>query len=411
MAVLGPDGRGSGEQTDGGHEFGSRAMVTEAAAHQWLSMHPDMDISRIDLAKTLTQLLTEVFQTGKQRRHADLSQYAYSLLEATGVDPKAFASARMYSGTADMPTAARLIFMQLAEVLSPLAAAIQLARTAVTDAAARVLLRRACASELTRRELRGFVVSTVRPHAQKVHERMGFGESTETYLRMILTDVEVLAESVVAAAIDKAARPTALTAAAAERLAAFIEEHLPRLRRMAARHRSDADEIFSMTMAKVASALCNNPDLNLEFAFVARALETSAIDLHSQRIRQAANEYGGMDAAANAAAELDDLSLVDAADTVLRHVLDVVKRLEAGDVTPEHAAARQALLQYFLEDPLVVDPRRAKLAAHVLTLPAPSGRYDELRSGLDIIVADLAPNQAAAQRISRLAIATLRMAA
>ncbi|OMC39078.1 hypothetical protein A5740_03040 [Mycobacterium sp. GA-1841] len=388
--------------------WSTRERVTNAVARRWLKDHSEIAVTDNDLDKTLQQLLTEIFQMGRQRGRNQLSAHAVSLLAVIGEDAGSFASARTFATSADIPTDTAMLFTRLAEVLAPLAAAVQLSRIPVTDAAVRILADQPAICDLTRRELRGFVVAQVRPHAEKMHARAGSGEATETYLQLILEDLDTLAAAVVTAATANRARPTTVDPRAAERLGAFAAEHLSSLRRTAARYGAEADDIVGITMLKLTSAIRNNPDLVLDYRYAAGALANTATDTYKRAALRSAHEVTSTEDAVTFAESSDDSALVDVADIVLRHVLAVAQLLDHGELTPEHAVAREAVLHYFLDDPTVLDPRRAKLAARVLTLSAPTGRDDEVRSGLTAIAEALAQNRAAALRISKLAVTALR---
>ena len=389
----------------------TRETVVMNVASGWLELHPEVTITQVDLSKTLQQLLTEVFHTGRQRGCEELSVHALSVLVAAGADPEAFASARTFSKSADMPVEYGVMFGGLAEVLAPLAAAIQLSRIPVADAAEELSTAAGSTNDIPRRELRGFVVAQVRPHAQALHASVGAGESADGYLNLILRDIDALAAAVVAAATAKRALPTELSPAGAERVAHFAGEHLGRLRRAAAaRYGEHADDIVGATMLKLSAAVRNNPDTFISYPLVRQALTNSAIDYFAARAMRWANETSDPYDAERFDPGVDDTVTVNAADLVVQHVMTVADKLADPDAGAERALARETLLRYFLADREVSDPRRARLAAHVLSLSAPAAtdKDDEVRTGLHSIAVALAPNRAAARRVTTLAITALR---
>lgn len=387
----------------------TRAEATAEVAESWVRAHAEYDITVNDLAKFTQQLLTELLQTGRQRGRGRLAGHAQSVLRAAGIDVEAFATARTATIRGDVPREEALAFGRLAELMAPLAAAIQLARTPVADAAARVVATRHPESGLTRRQLRGFVVGQVRPHAQAIQARVGVGASTESYLRLIMADLDRLASAVVTAALEKQAVPTTIGASAAARLEAFTAEHLPELRRAARRYGTDAEDIVAQTMLKLTLALRNDPDGTLDMGFVRTALANTATDFAGKAALRAAREILDSEAVEREDTLRDDTLVVDAADTMLNLVLNAAAALGDPEAGSEQALARQTLLRYFLTDPEVADSRRARLAAHVLELTVGSARgRDEVSTGLEAVAIGLAPNPTAGRRISRLAVTALR---
>jgi hypothetical protein len=118
-----------------------------------------------------------------------------------------------------------------------------------------------------------------------------------------------------------------------------------------------------------------------------------------------ANEASGIEEAERVAASDDDMVAVDAVDLVVRQVLKAAQSLADPDGCTERALARQTLLHYFLADPGVSDPDRARLHANVFALSGSDDgdKDDEFARGLDSVAASLAPDRAAARRVCSLA--------
>ena len=387
----------------------TRAGVTAEVAAGWLCVHPEYKITSKDLSKFVQQLVTELLQTGRQRGRNRLAPHVQSLLRQVGVETDDFAAARTATIRGDLPRDEALVFGRLAELLAPLAVAIQLARTPVADAAAKVLAAGHPDNGLTRRELRGFVVSQVRRRAQEVHAEVGTGNNPDTYLKLILADIDLLAAAVVTAALDSRGVPATVGADATARLAAFAAEHLLELRRVARRYGSDAEDIVAQTMLKLTLALRNDPDRTLDIGYVRTALATTATDFAAKAAQRAAREMTDTEAVDREDTLRDDTLVVDAADTMLHLVLDAAAALGNSGVESEQTLARQTLLRYFLDEPEVADMRRARLAAHVLELTAGCTRgRDEVTIGLETVATSLAPNPTAARRVCRLALTALR---
>lgn len=386
----------------------TREAVVVGVAADWLESRPDVSVTVVDLSKTLQQLITEIFATGRQRNRTGLSAHALSALEVTDIDRVEFAQARAFAKTADMPVTCGQIFGKLAEHLVPLAIAIQLARPAVADAAQRLVTRTGL--PLRRPELRGFVVSRVRQHAQELHARFGTTESADGYLRLVLRDTDFLAEQVVARARGKRQQCLVLSPSAGKQAEQYAREHISRLRAVAGPLGHDGEDAVGQALLKLVIAFRNRPDLAADFAFGRRALENAIIDQRSavsnrwHRERPASEELELLAGVSDEGAVMTEI-----ADTVLRRVLAAAGSL-AGDSELEPQLARQALLRYFLVDPEVLDPHRAQLAQHVLRLSGTGvkGRGDEVGAGLREIVSTLTPSRAAVPRISALAIAALR---
>jgi hypothetical protein len=165
----------------GNAELTTRETVTTDVTGSWLAANPHVEVTGVDLAKTLQQLITELFLTGGRRQREELSAHAVSVLEVIGLRPDQFAPVRTFAKNADMPVEYGAMIGDLMTVLLPLAAAIQLARVPVTNAAVEMLGPN---DGIDRRRLRGFVVAQVRPHARGVHARVGAGVSHDAYLSM-----------------------------------------------------------------------------------------------------------------------------------------------------------------------------------------------------------------------------------
>lgn len=388
----------------------TRDEVTSRAAADWLIERPEHRLTEADLAKTVRQLLTEVFQTGRQRAGAALSEYAEGLLALAGADRASFAAARVYTTSAEMPAETAAVFGVLAELLCPLGAAIQLARIPVTDAAVRAQGCGRAAATIDRRVLRGFVVSQIRPRALQIHSRVGAGESAGTYLRLILEDSDALAEAVLAAANVKQARPTVLSVSGAQRLAEFAQTWLPELAASAARYGADADEILGDAMLKLAAAFRNRPDLDIDIRYAQRTLGNAANSFYHLAAQRRAAEVCGDDALSTVAVVDEDE--IEVADLVLRRVLDAARELKTATGRDE-ALAGESLLHYFLTDPQITDVRKARLGGHVLALAAPSARNraDEVAAGLRGVAERLAGgSNTNPRRVCALALAALRAA-
>jgi DNA-directed RNA polymerase specialized sigma24 family protein len=386
----------------GSEPLTTREAVTNGVAAEWLRLHPQFKVTEANLANTLQQMFTEMFKTGVQHRHDVLSDHAVSVLGLIGVGGKqAFAPARTFSKTADMPVEYGVMFGRLAEVLAPLAAAIQLTRTAVADAAAERLAVEESARADERRRLRGFVVSHVRPYAEQVHARVGANEAVDVYLRLILEELDVLASEVVAAVAVKDAQPKELSQSGSDRLDEFAREHLGQLRRdAAARYGQHAEDIVGATMLKLSKAFRNNPELSVGLPYARRALKHAAIDFFDDLAEQQAHEVCDFENVESLVSSEDATAEVGDVDVVLHWVLSTAATLVR--IGGEAELAAQVLLTYFLADPSEVDPRRARLAERVL---------DEMRldgEELGAIAEALVPDQEAANRVIALGIGALR---
>lgn len=395
----------------------TRETVTDQVAAGWLATHQELDVPATTLAKTLQQLLTEVFATGHQRRREALSEHAVSLLKLIGTDATEFAPARTFAVKADMPVGYARTFGLLAAVLAPLAAAIQLARTPVADAAEELAKRgelfatAGSTGLITRPQLRGFVVARVRPHAEALHARVGAGESVAGYLELILGDTETIAQSVVAAAVEKLGRAQSLSPVGAANLEQYVREHLTKLRRVAAaRYGPHAEDIVGMALCKLAAAFRNRPELSIDYAY-GRVVLSSAANVYLMELaQQGEHETVVTEHDESCGVSAEDTALAELSDQLVGHVLVVAAELADDDDSAERVLAGQALLQYFLADPTVVDPRKARLAVHVLTLSPADGQSadDEVSADLRALATTLTPDRDAATRIAAVAIAALR---
>ncbi|WP_006246345.1 hypothetical protein [Mycolicibacterium tusciae] len=385
--------RGDGELT-------TWEQVSRQVAEAWLAAHPNLEVTMLDLAKTTQQLITELFKTGGRRQREALSAHAVSVLDVIGVRPEEFAPVRSFAKSADMPVVYGPMAAALAVALAPLAAAVQLARIPVTNAAARLV---DSGEGIDRRQLRGFVVGHVRPHAENVHARSGAGESVEGYLRLILADVDALAATVVESTRAKNARATRLDDDAAERATHFVRTHLTALRSYAAaRFGQDADDIVGTALLKIAAQFRNNPELRAGFAYGRATVDNAAKDLFKTRQQRQGRDVLDPEGLKRAAGTNDDAADVDEVDVMLRIVLSAAAQLADGQRGSDAPAARETLLRYFLIEPRQIDPRKARLAERALQLAA---RID---TELGEIAATLASEETAVERITTLAIAALR---
>lgn len=385
----------------------SREEVIAAVAVDWLARHPEITTTAPDIAKSLNQLLTVLFNTRAERRRTALTDHARAVLRAAGVDVDAFASARAFTKSADMPAAYGTMFAAVAEVLAPLAAAVQLARIPVTDAATRMLQVRESGGTPTRRELRGYVVGRVRPHAQQVHASVGSGRSAEEYLALLLEDVDSLAAAVVTGAARRRALPTELSPAGAERLRVCAATHGRRLMHAAAgRYGAQADDIVGGTWLKLAEAFRVNAHLDIGYAYVHRTMESVANDhfargaVHTVRDIPLPEgdrvEYG-----------VEDSPPVDTVDLVVRCVLDAAQRLEC-DADAESVLAGRVLRIVLLADPAQRDPRRAAIAVRIRRLCSDGWAGDIIADTVRAAAHALTEDRTSADRVAALAIRALR---
>lgn len=383
----------------------TRETVVGSATSRWLAEQENLAVTAADLSKTVQQLLTELFQTGTQRRRGELSAHARTVLDAAGVDADGFASARTFTKSADLPIEYGRAFDSLATHLAPLAAAIQLARIPVADAAVRRLTASGNAGGVDRRQLRGFVVAHVRPRAEELLASIGVGERAETYLRLLLTDVDDIAAAVVASALRKRSQPMRLDDRVAARLADLLGEHLGRLRREAgARYGSHAEDVVGATLVKLTVAFRNHPDRTLSYPFLRTALVSAANDHYNALAQRRIDESADVDRLEFAVGDRSDE--VAARDAAVRTVLSAASALHgAGD---DGIVAREALLRCFLADPSESDPRRARLAESALRLAANDDPGRGLCVGLDAIASTLVTDPGAADRVVRLAMTALR---
>jgi len=386
----------------------TREAVTDRAAAAWLAAHPEVKVTEVNLSKTLQQLFTELFKTGGRRQREPLSAHAESVLEAIGVPPGQFAPARAFTKSEELPGQYGAMFGRLAEALAALAAAVQLARIPVTNAAAKLV---GPGDGIERRQLRGFVVGLVRPHAQKVLARVGCGASAEAYLQEILADVGMLAAAVVDAGKRKNARPTVLSERGAQQFARYAHEHLQALRGFAAaRYGEHADDIVGAAIVKLCKAFRTYPDLNIGFAYGRQVIINAANDYFLALNEQRAWETSSPEDLERCAGTTDDEDVAVAApDAVVRMVLAAAATLDDGSAAGSEAGlARQTLLRYFLADPAEADPRRARLAEHALNVMAAQDESDGFRAELEAIAGTLSPDGAATEHIITLAVTALR---
>jgi hypothetical protein len=370
------------------------------ATSAWLAAHPDIDVTERDLAKTTQQLVTELFDTGGRRQRVTLSAHAVTVLATIGLRPDQFAPLRTYAKSADMPMRYGAVLGRLAGELAPLAAAVQLARIPVTNAAAEL-----CAAVgIDRRQLRGFVVGHVRPHAQRMHARVGAGHTVDEYLRLILADSDRLAACVVESARARNARPERLDRAAATRARDFARTHLRALKDYAAmRFGPDADDIVGVAMLKIAVQFRNAATLDIGFAYGKAAVDSAATDYYVAQRARREHELFDPEAMERAAGATDGDD-VDDADVLVRLVMSATATL--GDAGDDHVA-RETLLQFFLVDPRDRDPRRARLAGRALTLMS-AHRRGGFEAELRAVAGTLCADAATSRRVATLAVAALR---
>lgn len=389
----------------GSSELTNREQVTSQVADAWLAEHPEVAVTKVDLTKTTQQLITELFKTGGLHQREALSAHAAAVLQATGISPAEFAPVRSFAKSADMPIAYGAMVGAVAWVMAPLAAAVQLARIPVTNAAARLVEPD---DEIDRSQLRGFAVGHIRPHAQNVHALVGTGESVQQYLRLILADVEALAALIVESARAKNARPNRLDDIAAARMTRFALAHLPALIDYAAAcFGQDADDIVGAAMVKIGVQFRNNPDLSPGIAYGRAVVNSAAKDLHTRRRTRYDHEVCDSEMLERSADTGEDAAGVDETDVMLRIVLRAAAQLADGPLGPYALAARDVLLRYFLVDPQEIDPRKARLAERALDLAA-ADEKGGIGDALGEVAADLGYQGAAIDQITALAIAALR---
>jgi hypothetical protein len=392
----------------------TRSHATTAAASQWIDEHPEIAVGAIDLAKTLQQLTTEILQTGRQRGSAALTNHAAQVLAQARVEQSAFRSARTFPISADIPEEMGAMFFEIARVLAPLAAGIQLARIPVTNAAERrafeldVLLPSSPRGLISRLDLRGFVVSRLRPRAQEIHARIGGCLGAAAYRDELLQDLDDLAQEVVDAALSKRTAATTLSPMGAQRLRSYLDAHLPRLQSTARRHFGPhGDEVVSRALLKLAVAFRSNPGLVIDDAYGTTVVRNEGRAYLLTLSKRATRETAGSHVLETLGASHDDTLVADVHDLILRRVLTAAASLARDGIRPgERTLARDALLRYFLTDHTALDARRAALAPRVLALIATDG--SEVMDGLRGIAEQLAESRAAAARVAALAIRTLQ---
>jgi hypothetical protein len=378
----------------------TREEMANIAAVAWLSVHPEVDVTARDLNKTTQQLITELFHTGGRRQRVTLSAHAVSVLDGIGVRPDQFAPVRTHAKGADMPMRYGIVLGRLADELAPLAAAVQLARIPVTNAAAEL----GAAAGIDRRQLRGFVVGHVRPHAQRVHARVGAGDTVDGYLRLILADVDRLAAGVVESARAKNARPKRLDSDAAVRVRDYAGAHLPALTAYAGmRFGQEGDDIVGAAMLKIATQFRNDHTLDIGVAYGKAVVDSVATDYYVAQRKRRDHEMCDAEAMERVAVTAA-VHEVDDADALVRLVMSATATL--GDAGDDHTA-RETLLQFFLVDPRDRDPRRARLAARALGLMS-SHRSGAFQAELRAVAGTLGADHATSARVAALAVAALR---
>lgn len=393
------------EEAVGPTPLTTRLAVTDRVAAGWLAANPEVAVTETNLSKTLQQLLTEVFCTGAQRGRTSLSGYAASLLAAAAVGAEEFGSARVFSKSADMPDCYARHYARLSVLLAPLAAAIQLARIAVADAAVDLARHAEAPTGIRRPALRGFVESRIRPHAQQIHQDAGYALSAAGYLSLILAEKDQLAAEVLAAAQDKLAQSDRMCGQAREALDLYMRTHGRKLWEIAARrHGDDAEEVYAQMAYKLAIGFRNRPGLDIDLAYGRKVLDNAAKSLHDQRQRRAEVELNQDDRLTASADEFDAISI---ADTIVRRVLHTADTL-AEEGTTEDGLARELLLKYFFVDPTVIDPHRVELSQKVLDLSGGYGDGHDLERALRSIAVTMTPSPSLAKRITAMAVKALR---
>ncbi|ABM16767.1 RNA polymerase sigma factor [Mycolicibacterium vanbaalenii] len=389
----------------GNAELTTRETVAAEVAIEWLAAHPHVEVTAVDLSKTLQQFITELFLTGGRRQREALSGHAVAVLDQIGVHPEEFAPVRTFAKSADMPVAYGAMVGRVAEALAPLAAAVQLSRIPVTNAAVGIIEPD---EGLDRRQLRGFVVGQVRPHAQQMHARVGAGETVDGYLQLILADIGALATAVVESARAKNARPTRLDDELAERTTHFVRTHRAALMGYATpRFGQDADDIVATALLKVAVQFRNNPKLRIGFAYGKAAVDNAAKDLFTKRKARQGRDILDPELLEWAAGTHDDAADVEEVDVMLRMVLSAAAELADEQLGPDACLARETLLQFFLVDPHEIDPRKARLTERALHLTT-ANEGNGFRTELGEIAAALGAEDPAIKRITELAVAALR---
>lgn len=386
----------------GGTELTTRDDVVDRVAAGWLLAHPEVKVTPVNLAKTTQQLITEIFDTAGRRQRRALTGHAVAVLHAAGLAARDFAPVRSFSKSADMSAAYGAMIGAVAAVLAPVAAAVELARIPVTNAAARRLDPGEAAD---RRQLRGFVVAQVRPHARNLHDQVGAGESAQRYLGLILADVDSLAVAVVESARSKNARPTRLDADAAEQMNSYARTHLKSLIGYAAvRFGQDADDIVGAALVKLAVQFRNRPGRVLGYSYGRDVVDSAAKDFFLKRKERQSNETSDPEALDRVAETADESAGVEGFDLTLRTVMGAMARLAGGPRGSDGWAAREVLQCYFLDEPQESDPRRARLNDRALHLESDGG---DLRGELTEVADTLGFQGSSSDRITAVAIAAL----
>lgn len=386
----------------------TRIAVVNRVAAGWLESHPEIAVTTDNLAKTLQQILTEVFLTGRQRCRRSLSGYAVSLMQAAAVDPKEVASARTFSQSADLPARYTRIFTELATLLAPLAAAVQLSRSAVADAAFALVNSSGNPLGITRLGLRGYVESRVCQHALRIHEGSGYGQAAHVYLQRLLEDVDELAAAVVRAATDKACQSGRLSDRSRASFEEFIDAYGARLWAESKKYGSAAEEIHSRALEKMAVAYRNNPSLDAGFAYAKTVLKNawnSHNEKKSGRSEVLLENFERANVPEPVHPDHGDQSTV--IDTIVRRLLGVAESLQSSTST-EATQASELLINYFFVDPTRrCDPHQAELAERVWELTDTTNGA-ELEKGLRELAKELFSTPASAAQIAKMVIKALR---
>lgn len=385
----------------------TRIAVVDRVAAEWLTSHPEIPVTAANLSKTLQQMLTGVFLTGQQRGRRNLSLYAESLIHAAAVDAKEVASARTFSKSADLPACYAAVFAKLSTLLAPLAAAVQLSRSAVADAAFALVKRSGAQLGITRLGLRGFVEGQVRPHALRIHERVGYHRSAHDYVRLVLEHTDQLANEVVGAATRKASQSPRLSDQSQAGFEKCFRAYGAEVLAEAERYSSDPDELFSRTIQKLAIAYRNNPDLEADLAYCERVLKNVWFSFQKERASRPV-VVSDEPERANSREPIQDASCDEIAgiDAIVRRLLGVAESLSES-AAPEGTLASELLVNYFFVDPTVYDPRHAELADRIWEL-ADAENSSELEKGLCELARKLFSCGASVQQIVKMVIKALR---
>jgi len=384
----------------------TRIAVVDKVAAEWLTSHPEIPVTAANLSKTLQQMLTEVFLTGQQRSRCTLSVYAESLIHAAAVDAKEVASARTFSKSADLPACYAAVFAKLSALLAPLAAAVQLSRSAVADAAFGLVKQSGAQVGITRLVLRGFVEAQVRPHALRIHERVGYHRSAHDYARLVLEHTDQLANEVVGVATRKASQSPRLSDRSQAGFEKFFRAYGAQLLAEAERYSSDPEEIYSRAIQKLAVAYRNNPDLDAALAYGKRVLKNAWFSSQMERASRPVVVSDEIERAkVREPIQYDNCDEIAGIDAIVRRLLGVAESLSAS-TAPEGTLASELLVNYFFIDPTVYDPRHAKLADRIWELA--DAENPELEKGLCELARKLFSCGASVQQIVKMVIKALR---